>query len=473
MGDDRSLKLINAIRVFLRQFALILRLKEFDTSTPEGRSIERYRRALLTTLAAGVAKGTTVLTMLISVPLALKYLGMERYGLWMTISSVVLMLGFADFGMGLGLMNAISEAHGRDDKQAAATDVSSGFFMLSAITAGILIIFALTYSYIPWPAIFNVKTEPALTEAGPAMAAFSVCFLLNIPLGVIQRVQTGYQDGFINSLWESFGKVLGFICLLVVIYLKGSLVWLVIAVAGAPALASILNGYMLFWVWRPWLQPSWKEATFQSAVKLLRIGLLFFILQICNALVMQSDNIILAQILGPEAVTQYSIPMRLFLIPNMVISIIFATLWPAYGEAIARGDIVWVKKTFKRSLYLVFFIGIPVVGAFLIFSKEIIYYWVGSNIKPTFSLLLGFSLWTIIVLFYGAFGTLFMAANILMFQIICMIITVISKLAVSITLVYIIGLSGIIYGTVIAQGLFLIIPSIYYMPRLFKLIDKK
>ena len=63
----------------------------------------------------------------------------------MTISSVVAMMGFADLGMGSGLMNAISEADGQDDRLAAERYVSSGFFMLSAVALIILVGFAAAF----------------------------------------------------------------------------------------------------------------------------------------------------------------------------------------------------------------------------------------------------------------------------------------------------------------------------------------
>src|SRR5688500_5295590 len=60
----------------------ILRLRRFDTSTPEGRASERYRRAALTTASAMMAHGLGVFTGLAWVRLSLSYLGKERYGLW-------------------------------------------------------------------------------------------------------------------------------------------------------------------------------------------------------------------------------------------------------------------------------------------------------------------------------------------------------------------------------------------------------
>ena len=90
------------------------------------------------------------------------------------------------------------------------------------------------------------------------MAVFVTCFAVNMPLGVVQQVQLDYQEGFINGLWESAGKVLGLAGLLLVIYLKTGLVWLVLVVAGAPGVAWLFNSFVLFGYRRPWLRPQWS-----------------------------------------------------------------------------------------------------------------------------------------------------------------------------------------------------------------------
>lgn len=117
----------------VRQITSVARLKPFETSTLEGRSKERHQRIALAALTSMATKGVALLTMLISVPLTVSYLGAERYGLWMTISLVIAILVFADLGLGNGLLNAVSEANGRDDREAAREYMSSAFFMLSRL----------------------------------------------------------------------------------------------------------------------------------------------------------------------------------------------------------------------------------------------------------------------------------------------------------------------------------------------------
>jgi O-antigen/teichoic acid export membrane protein len=458
--------LLTAATSLPRQCLSILTLKEFDTGTPEGRSKERYRRVALTALSSGGAKVISVITMLISVPLTLHYLGAERYGMWMTISSVVLMLGFADLGLGLGLMNSISEAHGKEDRRAAAHYVSSAFFMLTGMAVLILAAFALAYPHIPWARLLNVKTPLAAREAGPALAALVACFALNLPLGVVQRVQNGYQEGFVISLWESLGKVLGLLGVLVVIYFQGGLVWLVLAVAGAPLLAALLNSLVLFGYQRPWLVPRWNKATIFGANKIFKMGIMFCILQLAVALAYSSDNLVAAQLLGPEAVTQYSVPMSMFGILSLLSAMLLGPLWPAYGEAFVRGDKPWLKRTYFRSLKLAFFISFVPSCLLVFIGGKIIHSWVGSEIDPSFSLLLGLGTWTVVLSLGGAMSIFLNAINILKIQILFFTIMSITALIIKILLAASIGLPGIVWGTVIAYTIFCIVPYFRYINKL-------
>lgn len=443
-----------------------LRLKAFDTSTSEGRSKERFRRAGLTALASGIAKGISILTGLITIPLTLGYLGMERYGLWMTVSSVMLIMGFADLGMGNGLMNAISEAHGNDDRQAAIDYVSSGFFMLLGVAFLIVLAFILAYPFVSWPTVFNIKSKLATQEAGPAIAVFVAIFAVNLPLGVVQRVQMGYQEGYQTSLYQCLGSIFALIAVLLVIYVKGGLAWLVLALAGGPVVASVINWLVMFRFQHPWLRPKWGSATSVAARKILHTGILFFALQLSMAFAFASDNLVAAQILGPEAVTQYSVPMRMFSVLPMMIAMIMAPLWPAYGEAIARGDREWVRKTLSRSLRITcMVVAFPTV-LLVLFGVQILHFWVGPEITPSFILLVGLGLWTILYSVANSLTMFLNGVNSIRFQTVIAVGVAVGALIAKILLAKIIGLPGIIWGTILGYTCFAVIPCIIYLPKI-------
>ena len=216
-------------------------LRPGDMSTPEGRSAERHRRAVLSSLAAAAAKMISVGAALVSVPLTLHYLGPERYGMWMTMSSFIAMLSFADLGMGNGLLNAVAEANGRDDRAAIRGLVSSAYAALTAVAVAMGIIAATVYPFVPWPKLFNVQSELATNEAGPAMAGFPACFALSIPFGVVQRVQTGLQQGFRSGLWQCGASLLSLAALLAAIRMEAGLPVLVLALLAAPLAINAAN----------------------------------------------------------------------------------------------------------------------------------------------------------------------------------------------------------------------------------------
>jgi O-antigen/teichoic acid export membrane protein len=314
--------------------------------------------------------------------------------------------------------------------------------------------------------VFNIKSKLAIQEAGPAIAAFVAIFAVNLPLGVVQRVQMGYQEGYLTNLYQCLGSIFALIAVLVVIYFKGGLAWLVLALAGGPVVASGINWLVMFRCQHPWLRPKWGRATSAAAQKILHTGILFFALQLSMAFAFASDNLVAAQILGPEAVTQYSVPMRMFSILPMIIAMILAPLWPAYGEAIARGDKEWIRKTLFRSFRITFMVVAFPAVLLVLFGVQILHFWVGPEITPSFLLLAGLGLWTILYSVAHALAMFLNGANIIRFQTFCAAFVAVGALIAKIFLAKIIGVPGIIWGTIIAYTCFAVIPYIIYLPKI-------
>ena len=451
---------------------LVMRLRPFDTSTTEGRARERERRVALTALASLGARSISILTALVSVPLTLVYLGTERYGLWMTISAAVALFAFADLGMGNGLLNAISEANGRDDRDAARRYVSSAFLMLSGLALAVGVVFAAAYPFISWRAVFNVSSPEAASEAGPAMAVFVGCLLVSLPLGVVDRVQLGYQDGFVNALWRACGNVLGLGAVLLAIALSAGLPWLVLAMAGAPILAGLANGVVLFGWRNRSLRPSLGSATRPAARRVFQIGLLFLVLQIAVAMAYGSDTIVVAQVIGPKAVAEYAVVFRLFMFVPMLVGMALIPLWPAYAEAIARGDAAWVRRTLVRSLRLSVLATAPAALVLVALGSRIVDLWVGSAVTPSFALILGFGVWMVLGTVGNAIAMFLNAANIVRFQVVAALCMATSNLALSIVLARTMGVAGVIWGTVLAYSVCSVVPIAVYVPTLLQRLGR-
>jgi O-antigen/teichoic acid export membrane protein len=437
-----------------------------DTSTAEARSRERYRRIILTTLTSASAKGINLLTLIVSVPLTIHYLGTERYALWMVISSSVTMLAFTDLGIGNGLLNAISESHGKGDERSSLSYVSSAFFMLSGIAAIALTILAACYHVVPWAKIFNVTSPLAVSESGPSSAVFVACFAIGLPLGVVTRTQLGYQDGFTNNLWTVLGSLLGLVGLLLAVHLRAGLPWLVLSITGTPLLATALNGLVLFGFQRRSLAPRWSEVNRSHMKQLLRFGVYFFILQSCVTSATNVDYLITAHLLGPAAVTTYSVTMRLFTIVPGVLMMVLWPLWPAYGESIARGEICWARRALFRSLKLIVAVTCVVGTALCLFGPWILRHWVGKSVATTRALLLGAALWMVLSTAANAVSIFLNGAKKMNLQIYSALGMCLSSVLLKLLLVPLFGVAAIMWSTNLAYAVMVWVPIVMFLPKL-------
>lgn len=436
----------------------VISFTPFDTSTDTGRSKERYRRMVVTSMVSALARGITILTALISVPLTIKYLGPERYGMWMTASSVIALLGFADLGMGNGLLNAISESDGKNDRKNAQMYVSSAFYMLLGIATLIVFIFAIIYPFISWSRVFNVVSDQAIHESGPSIAVFILSLAVNMPFGVAQRVHMGYQEGYKTHLWGVAGSLLGFGGVLLAIYFKAGLPWLVLAMSGGPCFAMLLNWLELFCRSRKWLFPRWALFNMTATRKIAGTGMFFLILQFMALIGYSSDNFVIAQIIGASSVSVYAVTQKLFT-ATMVAQYFIAPLWPAFGEALARKDYVWAKKTLSRALKTSFIMSTATALPLCFFAKPIISYWVGPNLIPSTSLVLGFAAFVLLSSYIGVMSTFLNNGELVRPQVIFYSVTSLSALLLKFILIYKIGISGAVWATVIGFTLFYVIPA--------------
>jgi O-antigen/teichoic acid export membrane protein len=139
-----------------------------------------------------------------------------------------------------------------------------------------------------------------------------------------------------------------------------------------------------------------SSAVRQETPGLIRIGGLFFVLQVGTMIGWGADTLIISSALGPAAVAVYSIAQRLFQLVTQPLAMMNSPLWGAYADAHAKGDVAFIRRTFKTSMLLT--LGVALSGATILFfsSEWLLHYWTGGKVLvPT--LLLGLmALWTVL-----------------------------------------------------------------------------
>jgi O-antigen/teichoic acid export membrane protein len=451
-----------------RRVRRLLRLTPFDTATEDGRSDERHRNLILSASAAAIAKVAMALITMLTIPMTLRYLGAERFGVWMTITSFVLFLSFTDFGIGNGLVTALSQASGRNDRREMRELISSGFLASLAIAIFLFVGFALAYAQVPWAAFLNVHGASEAAEVGPSIYVLLACLAVSMPAGLATRVQGALQRGFAASLVQIAAATLSLLGLVTAIHLDASLPWLVGAFLSGGVLAQVVNSFLLFGLWRPDLRPSFAFLSERSIRRLVHLGLLFFLLQLSLAIGIWSDNIIIARTLGPAAIPDYSITSKLFGFITTVVAISVAPLWPAFGEAQARGDRAWSRRTLIRSMSLSTGLAVLCALALAALLGPILDIWVGGRVHPSPFLIASIAGVTIFECWRSAVAVFLNGTGALRLLVFVDIGFAVTCVLLRIWLIGKIGLPGIPLATLIAYLVVNLGPIAFYIRRQLK-----
>lgn len=453
--------------------AVRARLNDLFVVSPDlsGDALHARRRKVRLVYSAGmslVAKVISVATAFITVPLTLHYLGPERYGMWMVMSSLLAILAFADLGIGNGVLNSVAAAYGRDDRNGIRVASASGMAVLAVIALMLLAAFLLAYPFIAWERLFNVKTAAARAEAGPAVLAFFVCFAIAIPANVVQKVQAGLQRSFLASSWSCAGSVLSLCFVLLVVHWQGGLFELVIAFLAGPLIANLVNAAVFFGFQEKDIAPRLSAVDMQVARQVMQTGLLFLVLQITTALIFNADNLIITQVIGPASVPEYAIPDRLFSVISMCLQMLLIPLWPAYREALSRNDYAWCQRALRRSTLAAVGGAAVMALGLVIFGKDILRLWVGEGIAVPTIVFVGFGLWKVIEAAAFAMAMFLNGAHVIRAQVWTAVATAVATVVLEIIMIKALGVPGAIWAKIGAYLAFTMLPFLFLFPRILR-----
>lgn len=431
-------------------------------------STRRYRRILAAALSALFGKGISLLVGVITVPLTVRYLGAESYGLWITISSTVTMFFVLDLGIANTLTNLISEAYAADDRRQAAVYFATAFWVITAVVVVLGLVGWMVWPHIDWASLFHLQGSAPTRETSDAVAVAFFVFLLALPTSLASRVLGGYQELHAANFFTAAGSLFSLLAVILVIRFHGSLPVLVGTYAGSAVTA---NAACLLWIClfhKPWMKP-WPNLVAPRVIgRIFHSGIQFFIIQLAGLVVFNSDNLVVSHYLGPAEVAPYSVAWRLVGYAAAVQALLTPALWPAFSEAFNRGDLAWVRHTFWRTMWITMGTALGFALLFAVLGRWMIRIWATNAAVPTETLMILMCVWILISTFMNNTATVLVARGRTWVQAWCSIGAAALNLGLSIWLVQRIGSSGVILGTILSYLIILSLPQTYEAIRVLK-----
>lgn len=413
-------------------------------------------------------KGVSILIQLILVPMTLGYLSQELYGIWLTISSIMLWLNFFDVGLTLGLKNKLSEALAKNDIEKGKSLVSTTYIVMLIIFLPLCLIGECVIPYVDWSSFLNVS-QIYNEELSHVVSILLVCFSLQMIFNVITAVVSAHQKVALASAFP----VIGNLCSVIVIYLlniftKPSLTNLASAISYIPALVLMISSFILYTGKLKPVKPSVSYFDKSNIKDILNLGIKFFIIQIQMIVLYQATNILISNVSSPSDVTPYNIAYKYIGVASMTFNIILAPLWPAFTDAYMKNDWSWMKQIYgkMRKVYAILLGGVILM---VILSPVAYKLWIGDRAIIPLTMTVVVALFVIVhawdalqIILINGIGKVKLQTYITLVGLIC-------HIPLSLLLGKHIGAIGVVISMVIIN----IIYSIVFTIQLHKLLNKK
>jgi O-antigen/teichoic acid export membrane protein len=364
---------------------------------------ERSIKAKRNILISLIIKGLSISINLILVPLTITYINPSRYGIWLTLSSLVALFSFFDIGLSNGLRNKLAEAKAKGDIQLSQVYISTTYAILFIIFFSIWILFLICNNFLNWSRILNVPDSMKNEISSLAMIVFTY-FCLSFVLKIITTILLADQRPALSSFIDLLGLVFSLIAILFLVKLtNGSLLKLGAALCVSPLLVLIGSNIYLFNGRYKNYKPMISKIDFFYAKDLINIGLVFFVIQVAYIIQYQTANIIIARNFSTLDVTSFNIVFKYFGVLTMIFFVFVNPFWSASTEAYNNNDIQWIRNGIRKYQYLSLFL-VFLGFMMLVFSNSVYRFWLGKgNVNIDFSLSLFGLLFSITYLFGGMY----------------------------------------------------------------------
>jgi len=427
---------------------------------------DRSVKAKKNIIASFFIKGISIAISLILVPITINYINPSRYGIWITLSSIVGWFSFFNIGLTAGLRNKFAEAKAKGEDNLAQIYVSTTYAILAIIFSLVWLIFLIVNNFLNWAHILNVSESMRSEVSSLAVIVFSF-FCLQFVFRIIGTLILANQQPAKSALIDVYGQIISLIFIIILVKTtEGSLIKLGIAFCVSPILVLLVANLYFFNGEFKKYRPSLSKIKLHYAKGLLNLGVVFFIIQIAGIIQYETANIIIAQNFGTADVTSYNIVYKYFGILNMIFAIFLIPFWSASTEAYLKNDIQWIKNGIKK--YNLLNLVLILIGfVMLIFSEKIYSLWLGEG-----KVIIGFyfSLWGFLYYSLTMFASTYVfflnSINALRIQLWACIISPLIYVAVAIILIkyYKMGVYSLFIASIIANfNGYILSPLQYHM----------
>jgi O-antigen/teichoic acid export membrane protein len=321
-----------------------------------------------------MSQGTNVLGQLVQVPILLAAWGTAQYGEWLSLSAMVAYLSLLDFGVQTYSTNRLTKCWAVGDRAQYLRVLHSAWTLnVSLAATAFTLAFPLLMSapFDRWLQLHVTGHRVALMAA----ILLAIQTIVALPFGLLIGIYRTVNEYPREQMMSIARQLIVILATVVTASAGGS----VAAVAAAQLLAIALPG---IYAWRdlgrrhPEVRIGFSHASREMALSFLHPSLLFLVLQLSGAAILQGTTLLAGGMFGSTAVATFVSLRTLGNLSQQGITSVRNALWPEIAAMDATGD----HGGLRRLMAL-----ITKVSMMIWFSTAVVLHFEGASVLRVWS----------------------------------------------------------------------------------------
>lgn len=401
--------------------------------------------------------GSVVITSLlgfITLPLSLNYFGKELYGLFSIANDTLAYLALFNFGIPWATATLFAKLLSyHEQKKLILKAILLLLFLSVVMTISALMVSLLFPNWANFISGMDLHT----IEIAKLFIGVSIAFyIIKLPFSLFSQLMIFINRVYIAKIIDVLSVLLSFVTLLLVIYFKLNIVQYSIINGLVSIFPLTILVVAFFKIWKSLSQRikddyhgDTKSIGYQQ---LISSSFYFFLNSIGGLILGNTDSFVIGHYLGISAVAEYSVMFKFFMILFMIITQAMNVINPIYPKLFKEGKEIQLTSLFNITVQI-----FPIVGGILFIIlfgvfKDFVILWTHSDkifIGNASCFALGLYCYFICssIVPYSVLMSLNYSKEIYLLT----LFEAVVNLCLSIYLVTKIGISGVVFGTLIAH----------------------
>jgi len=331
---------------------------------------------LINALSNWTALIITVVVSLFLTPYIISHLGKTGYGIWVLISSIIGYYGILDLGFTSAITRYVARYAGQKDYRALNETISTSLAMFCIL--GLVATGASFAAAGPLSKFFNIPTD--LIEKFR-----QVVVLLGLAAGL------GFSANLFGAIIRAHERfvVANFVAIIITLIRAGLIVLFLshgmglVGVAYTQIVSAILMiilNFALCKLFLSHLQFQIRSVRWNALRTLLVFGVTTTVMVVADIMRFNLDSFVIARWINVQAVAIYGVAallIRFFL--QFIARGTQLVFTPRFASLDGAGERKHLKKLFLKSLSVAAFLSFTVGSLIIIFGKQFIVLWVGTD----------------------------------------------------------------------------------------------